>query len=459
MEDERLAALQAEVGELTERLAEARAALEARERDTEVLAFQAMHDVLTDLPNRSLLLDRLAHAIARMGRVAGAVAVLFIDLDRFKVLNDSLGHGAGDRVLVTMSRRIEAVLRPSDTVARFGGDEFVIVCEEITDAVHARAVARRIELAIAQPIELDGRPVVLTCSIGIAIADGPEVRPEDLLRDADVALYRAKDAGRARAELFDRSMRDAAVARLQLEGDLRRALGRDELCVHYQPVFDLETMGVVGVEAFVRWVHPHRGLLLPDRFISVAEEAGLIDDVEREVRRIAFAEAAAWAGQGIELSLNVSARHLSIPGFADGLADDMVAAGWPPERLCLELTERLLLRDNAEVRDTISTLHVMGVRFTIDDFGTGYSALSYLHRYPVDRVKIDRAFVSRVDTGARESALVSAIVAMADALGFSCGAEGVMSETQLEAVRRLGCDTAQGFLLGRPLPASELSFA
>jgi diguanylate cyclase (GGDEF)-like protein/PAS domain S-box-containing protein len=419
-----------------------------RKRHEERLQFLALHDALTGLPNRALLLDRLAHALDAMDRRAGTVAVLFCDLDRFKLVNDSLGHGPGDQVLVTFGERLGAVLRPGDTVGRFGGDEFIVLCEDVADEAEARAIAGRIDAALAEPFEIDGQAVVLTASIGVALATSSHDSADRLLRDADAAMYRAKERGRARTEIFDRTIHDRAVARLRVEGELRQALARDEIVAHYEPVVDLRTRKIVGVEALARWEHPTRGLLPPEDFLPIAEDSGLIVPLDVAVLHRALRDAATWI-QPLFVSVNLSARSL-VGGDVVAVIED-VLRDWPADRLTVELTEGVLLVDDEALQVTLGALRDLGVRIVVDDFGTGFSSLGYLHRFPVSAVKIDKSFVERLDVRDNDAALVAAVIGMADALGLETIGEGVESVRQRDALVSLGCRFAQGFLFSPPV--------
>jgi diguanylate cyclase (GGDEF)-like protein len=430
-----------------------------REQLEEQLAHQALHDPLTGLPNRALLADRLANALARQGRTGERVAVCFVDLDRFKVVNDGRGHPAGDTLLVSLAERLASAVRPSDTVARFGGDEFVVVMDGVSDPVAALARAQGLLDAVAQPFQLDGEAVHLSGTVGVAVSAGQETGDE-LIRNADSAMYAAKGRERGSCALYDEGMHRTAVSRLETERDLWRALTACELVNHYQPKCALDTGGIVGAEALVRWSHPTRGLVAPADFIPVAEETGLIVPVGEWVLATACRQLAAWRGDGLgplAVAVNLSPRQLSEDGFCDRVAEVIEEVGVDPADVTLELTESSLLGDTGAVVERLVALRAIGVRVSIDDFGTGYSSLAYLRALPLDEIKIDRSFINDLpaDRGAR--AVVASIVHLGHALGLTVVAEGVESEAQLEQVREMGCDLAQGFHLSQPLPADALN--
>jgi diguanylate cyclase (GGDEF)-like protein/PAS domain S-box-containing protein len=423
----------------------------------------ALHDSLTGLPNRSLLLDRMHQALARATREGGRIALLFVDLDNLKVLNDSLGHQAGDELLRAIGPRLHDQLRASDTVARFGGDEFAVVCEDVDDIEQAIGIAERIVGAFEEPFIVDGEPRFGSVSVGVVVTEpGIPRGAAELLSDADAAMYRAKERGRGRFEVFDAGLRDRITARLQVEADLRRALeGEGRLWVAYQPYYRLPGRHVAGVEALVRWDHPERGNVSPADFIPVAEESGLVIPLGARVLRAACEQVARWQREtghhGLRLTVNVSARQMASPDFVDTVQEILADTGLHPDSLGLEITERLLLEETPTTALTIELLQALGVRLLLDDFGTGYSSLRYLQRYPLDGLKVDRAFVSGLgDEGDGDGAIVEAIVGMARALGMGVIPEGVETEGQLERLCALGCDHAQGFLLSRPLPADEI---
>ena len=419
------------------------------------LAHQALHDPLTGLANRALLMDHLAVALGRARRRESTLALLFLDLDRFKVVNDSLGHRAGDELLVGVAERLSGLLRSGDVVARLGGDEFVLLLDDVRSADDAFEVAERILGAVRAPFTVDGDEVFATASIGIALADDAST-PDDLLRDADSAMYRAKALGRDRVELFDTRLRDEATARLQLETFLRRALELGELTVHYQPEVDLRTGEVVGAEALVRWHHPHSGLLDAAAFIEAAEETGLILDIGAWVLGEACRQAAAWrthdATRLSTMRVNLSARQILQPDLLPVVVEALEATGLPSSALCLEITETALMSDAAASLEVLSSLRRLGVQLAIDDFGTGYSSLAHLKRFPVDVLKIDRSFVDGLGTDPDDTSIVTAIVGLGRALGLRIVAEGVETERQLTELRMLGCDAAQGYLFARPQP-------
>jgi diguanylate cyclase (GGDEF)-like protein/PAS domain S-box-containing protein len=428
------------------------------------LAHQAHHDPLTGLPNRVLFLEFLVLALARARRHRSSVAVLFLDLDRFKVVNDSLGHDAGDDLLVAMARRLKGVVRPGDTIARFGGDEFTVLCEDLSGP-HARQqaidLAERLLEAIHSPFELDGDETFLSASIGIALAGGASDRPEALLRDADAAMYRAKDRGKGRWELFDEEMRSTARQRLETENALHRALDRHEFRVFYQPVVSLSEGRCVGAEALVRWQHPDRGLVAPYEFITLAEETGLIVPLGAWVLEEACRQVAEWqkdlrADSSFVVSVNLSARQLAQPDLVTSVASALERSGADARNLCLEITESVLMDDAEGTIGSITALKSLGVKLSIDDFGTGYSSLGYLKRFPVDSVKVDQSFVDGLGSDPEDSAIVAAVVSLGHALGLTVVAEGVESAEQLEELIALGCDQAQGFFFAPPQPASDV---
>ena len=425
-----------------------------RRHAEEALAHQALHDGLTGLPNRALLLDRLGHALDRARRDDSAVAVLAVDVDNFKVINDSLGHEAGNQLLVDMAGRIQTAVRKADTVARFGGDEFVVLCEQAGEE-GAVQLAERIAAEARRPLVTDGQELMVTTSIGIAVAAQGRT-PESVLRDADAAMYRAKERGRGRYELFDEEMRSRAFARLAGETDLRRAIeDGGELRLHYQPIVAVADGSVRAVEALVRWQHPERGLVPPGEFIPLAEQSGLIVPLGRWVLGEACAEAAAWPD--LAVSVNVSTRQLLDRGLVADVAAVLARTGLAPERLSLEITETLIMERLEASTELLRELKTLGVRLCLDDFGTGYSSLSYLERLPLDVLKLDRSFVSGLVPTAPEPAIVAAVIEMGRALGMTVVAEGVETEEQRDRLEDLGCVYAQGFYFARPMAAAEIS--
>ena len=425
------------------------------------LVHGALHDTLTGLPNRSLLEDRLALAVQALARRDQPLGVLFIDVDRFKIVNDSLGHDAGDALLVAIAERISAAVRPGDTVARFGGDEFVVVCEELTSAGEALGLAQRIQDAVTPPIAVDGNELVVSVSTGIALTNDPGALPGSLLRDADSAMYNAKRSGRARSVVFVDEMRDEVTGRLETETQLRRALMEGQLRVHYQPILTLggTSSEVDAVEALVRWQHPTRGLVPPAEFVTIAEETGLIVPLGEWVLEEACRQVVAWDAQGIRLSVsvNVSGVQITQPDVVSRVAAVLDRTGVEPSRVALEMTESVLMRDAEETLSVLRALKDLGVRLHVDDFGTGYSSLSYLKRFPVDAVKVDRSFVDGLANDPEDIAIVGAIISLAHSLGIAVIAEGVETEAQLEALQAMGCELAQGFMFSRAVPAEEVA--
>ena len=423
---------------------------------------QATHDPLTGLPNRALLFERIENAVHGL-RSSGSerrVGLLFIDIDHFKVINDSLGHALGDRLLRSIGDRIRTAVRPGDTVARFGGDEFVVLCERLEDPQDAVVIAHRVESTLQVPFLVDGHDVHAAVSIGIAFADPDDPDPVAVLRDADTAMYRAKSDGRGRWVIFDDELRRQAVERQSVETALRQTRHGEDLQVHYQPVVDLGTGRIVSVEALVRW-NRDGVIASPDDFIPVAEETGLIVPIGSWVLRTASGHAAEWqARPGLEhvgLAVNVSARQLLHPGFVASVAAVLDDSGIRPGTLSLEITETVLLEDVDQSRQRLEELRALGVRIAVDDFGTGYSSLTYLHHLPIDVMKLDRSFVAGVGSDPHDTAIVTAVVGLASAMGLEAVAEGIETELQLEHLRDLGCRFGQGFLLSRPVPHERLA--
>ncbi len=454
--------LEARVNERTNELASANTALEREIEQRKVieqrLIDQAHRDVLTGLANRKLLLEHLKHAVGRWHRSPRPTfAVLMIDLDRFKVINDSLGHLAGDELLVEVSARLERCLRSVDTAARLGGDEFALLLDGIDELRDATHVAERIQAALRAPFVLDGREVFVSASIGIALMDQRYQAGSDLLRDADTALYRAKDAGRARTQVFDQTMHEIVLSQLHDEAELGAAVERGQLRLHYQPIIAVGTGAIIGFEALVRWQHPTRGLVSPAQFIPLAEETGLIRPIGRWVFDQACKQLAAWhaAGTGeLGIAVNVSANQLAEPGLAKYVGRTLQHHRIDPRLVELELTETTMMRGTTAEAHELAALHALGVSVSLDDFGTGYSCLSTLHQLPVTALKIDRSFVMPIGTADERPEIVRAIVMLAHNLGLRVIAEGVETPAQLQRLRDLGCEYAQGFYFSRPVDAN-----
>ena len=438
-----------------------------RRKAEDQLQHQALHDALTGLPNRTLLLDRIERALAHSQRNGTMIALLFADLDNFKVINDGLGHQAGDEILIAVAQRLLTAVRladtvsrsGTDTVARLGGDEFVILCDSMRGERDAIAVAERIAQALRDPLEFRGERIFVSASIGLAPAfAGPNTTAESLLRDADAAMYRAKERGRARYEIFDDAMRTRVLSRLRQEIQLRQAIDQDELCLHYQPIVSLRDGTVQGVEALVRWQHPQRGLLPPADFVPLAEQSSLILALGHWVLRRACRQISYWADTASPLSVtvNVAAKQLADPGLAELVAAAVAEEGIDPGRLGIEITESSLLDETAAPVNALAALREIGVQLILDDFGTGYSSLSYLQRLPLDMLKLDRSFVIPLSGDRQDWHLVASVIDMAAALELTMVAEGVETEAQQRMLGSLNCPYAQGYHIARPMPADEL---
>ena len=423
----------------------------------EQLHHDAFHDALTGLPNRALFMDHLKLAIARARRNdAQKFAVLYLDLDRFKIINDSLGHTIGDQLLVGIADRLKENLRPGDTVARLGGDEFVILIEDIAEDTEAVQVAERIQQQLSVPFTLSGREVFTTVSLGIAPSATGYERAEDILRDADTAMYRAKSAGKARYEIFDRAMHARAINLLQMETDMRRALEREEFLIHYQPIVALENFRLRGFEALVRWQHPERGFISPMDFIPIAEETGLIVQLGEYVLREACTQMQRWqkrfpADPPLYVAVNLSSKQFSQSELIEKVAQILDETGVNPSSVKLEITESVVMENIDTATDMLRQFRALGIKLAIDDFGTGYSSLSYLHRFPIDTLKIDRSFVTRMSENNENTEIVRTIVVLAQNLGMDVVAEGVETNEQLVLLQKLGCENGQGYFFSKPV--------
>ncbi len=431
------------------------------------LLYDALHDALTGLPNRNLFMNRLSHAIELAKRRDDYLfAVLFIDLDRFKVINDSLGHIVGDQLLIAISRKLEACLRSGDTVARLGGDEFAILLEDINGIEAATALAERLQRELSIPFYLDHQEVFVTLSVGIALSTTGYHLPEELLRDADTAMYHAKSLGRARYELFDQQMHDRAVALLQLDNDLRRAVERQEFILYYQPIVSLITGHITGFEALIRWQHPQRGLVPPDEFITLAEETGLIIAIGDWLLREACTQAQRWQQQfpkasPLTISVNLASQQFSQPQLVEKVGKILAETGMAPGTLNLEITEGTIMENIQLSKDIFVALKRLNLQLCIDDFGTGYSSLSYLHRFPIDILKVDRSFVNTINPhtdshGATGIEITQTIIMLAHNLELSVVAEGIETIEQLQYLRERNCEYGQGYLFSHPLPSHEV---
>jgi diguanylate cyclase (GGDEF)-like protein len=422
-------------------------------RREEELSFMATHDGLTGLPNRTLILDRVEQMLVRSHRSQTPVAALFVDLDNFKSINDTLGHSAGDQLLKAVAARLDGVVRGADALGRLGGDEFVVISEEPSMAAGPELIAERLLDALQHPFKLGAEDSRVTVTASIGIAAGERISAEELLRNADIAMYRAKWDGKARYVVFESAMQDTIKSRMELEMDLREALAKDEFFLAYQPTIDLSDMRPTGVEALIRWRHPERGVVQPDDFVPLLEETGLITEIGRWVLEEACRQGAAWreAGYTIDMAVNVSGRQLD----SDQVIADVEAAlshsGLEPGALTIEITETTLMRNVEETARRLEAIKRLGVRIAIDDFGTGYSSLAHLQKFPVDALKIDRSFISGVQNNQEGETLIHTLVQLGKALSIETFAEGIEQQQELSLLREEDCDSGQGFLFARPL--------
>ncbi len=426
------------------------------------IAFQAFHDNLTSLPNRSLLRDRLEHAIARSERTDQPLAVLFLDLDNFKIVNDSLGHNAGDELIQAVAKRLQKVVRNADTVARIGGDEFVILLEDLSDEAEAIETAERLLRALSAELLLKGQALNISASIGVACETGARANADDMIRHADLAMYAAKRQGRSGYQVYSPEMGTEAIERLEIETGLRRALDQDQLVVHFQPVVDLRTGKITEMEGLVRWQHPKRGLLLPAAFLDVAEETGMIRAIDLWVLRESCIQVRAWQQawphlENLIASVNLSPSQLREVKLSEQVAAVLEETGLQPRHLKLEITERAMVQDVRQAREALVQLAALGVKLALDDFGTGNSALNYLREFPIDTLKIDRSFVTGMSQGAGDVDMVQALITLAQSLGLDVTAEGIEGDEYRDLLR-YGCDHGQGYHFARPQHASVLEY-
>ena len=424
----------------------------------EQLSHQAFHDSLTGLANRLLFRDRVEHALELTRRRDRLVAVFFIDLDDFKTINDSLGHAAGDDLLIAVARRLQACLRPEDTCARLGGDEFAVMVENVFEPESAVVVARRILAALSEPLELFGSNVEVEASVGIAVASR-DMTTSELLRNADLAMYRAKSEGKSRFALFEPEMHTRVLDRLALKAELQRSVAAGEFELHYQPIVALQSGTIAGVEALVRWRHPKRGLIYPDEFIPLAEETGLILPLGRLVLGLACRQARRWQKQGMPdlgISVNLSAKQLASRHLASEVGAALAETRLDPSTLTLEITESVLMLDSQGVITRLEELKALGVKIAVDDFGTGYSSLNYLRRFPVDALKVAKPFIDGLGTSREQERLAAAILRIGATLRLDTVAEGIEEQAQCDLLRKLKCKYGQGYLFSRPVPAVDL---
>jgi diguanylate cyclase (GGDEF)-like protein len=434
----------------------------ARKMVEEQLLHDALHDSLTGLPNRALFMDRLDHVIRSSQRYTGYLyAVLFLDMDRFKVVNDSLGHTIGDKLLIAVGQKLSNSLRPGDTVARLGGDEFAVLLENINHLTDAVEIAERIQKELSVPFSLAGYEIFSGASIGIALSSGAYERPEQIVRDADIAMYQAKAKGNSSYEIFDAKMYVSVVERLELEADLRRAIEHKEFLLHYQPIIDLRKNLIIGFESFVRWNHPKRGLLYPMEFIPLAEETGLIFPIGEWTLRESCRQLRAWQKEypldpPLTMSINISGRQFSQHDLIGTLTGIISETGIDASSLAIEITERMIMENVEAAAATMAQLREMGVHIHIDDFGTGYSSLSYLHHFPITALKIDRTFVSKLTANDENKEIITTIVSLAKSLNLEVIAEGVELTHQLSKINNLNCHYGQGFLFSEPMESAAV---